>query len=74
MPLYHMDVYRLEGEEDFSNLGVDDMLYGNGVSLIEWREKIMGELPKSAIVLKLEAMDDGSRKITIDNWKYGEII
>jgi len=34
----------------------------------------MGELPKSAIVLKLEAMDDGSRKITIDNWKYGEII
>ena len=74
MPLYHMDVYRLEGEEDFSNLGVDDMLYGNGVSLIEWSEKIMGELPKSAIVLKLEAMDDGSRKITIDTWKYGEII
>ena len=73
MPLYHMDMYRLDGEEDFLNLGVDDMLYGNGVSLIEWSEKIMNELPKSAIVLKLTAMENGSRKITIDNWKNGEI-
>ena len=27
MPLYHMDVYRLEGSEDFINLGTDDMIY-----------------------------------------------
>ena len=36
MPLYHMDVYRLEGGEDFINLGTDDMIYGEGVSIIEW--------------------------------------
>ena len=30
MPLYHMDVYRLDGTEDFINLGTDDMLYGDG--------------------------------------------
>ena len=41
MPLYHMDVYRLEGGEDFVNLGTDDMIYGDGVSIIEWSEKIM---------------------------------
>ena len=41
MPLYHMDVYRLDGREDFVNLGTDDMLYGDGVSIIEWSEKIM---------------------------------
>ena len=35
MPLYHMDVYRLDGIEDFVNLGTDDMLYGDGVSIIE---------------------------------------
>ena len=46
MPLYHMDVYRLEGSEDFINLGTDDMIYGDGVSIIEWSEKIMSELPK----------------------------
>lgn len=73
MPLYHMDVYRLEGAEDFSNLGAEDMLFGNGVCLIEWSEKIMSELPPSAVVLKIEAESDGTRTITLENWKNGEI-
>lgn len=73
MPLYHMDVYRLDGAEDFAGLGTDDMLYGEGVSIIEWSEKIMSELPKKTIILKLEPQEDGSRVITIDNWQNGEI-
>ena len=73
MPLYHMDVYRLDGAEDFINLGTDDMLYGDGVSIIEWSEKIMDELPKRTIVLKITPNDDGSRKIEIDNWQNGDI-
>jgi tRNA threonylcarbamoyladenosine biosynthesis protein TsaE len=73
MPLYHMDVYRLEGGEDFVNLGTDDMLYGDGVSIIEWSEKIMSELPKKTIILKITPKDDGSRIIEIDNWNNGEI-
>lgn len=73
MPLYHMDVYRLDGAEDFVNLGTDDMLYGDGVSIIEWSEKIMSELPKRTIILKITPEEDGSRKIEIDNWMNGEI-
>ena len=73
MPLYHMDVYRLEGGEDFINLGTDDMIYGEGVSIIEWSEKIMDELPKKTIILKITPEDDGSRTITLDNWKNGDI-
>ena len=75
MPLYHLDVYRLEGSEDFINLGTDDMLYGDGVSIIEWSEKIMDELPKDVITIKLEPECDGSTKrtITITNWPYDEI-
>lgn len=73
MPLYHMDVYRLEGGEDFVNLGTDDMIYGDGVSIIEWSEKIMDELPKRTIILKITPNDDGTRKIEIDNWQNGEI-
>lgn len=73
MPLYHMDVYRLEGGEDFINLGVDDMLYGRGICLIEWSEKIMEELPKKTIILRLEPKEDGSRTISLENWKYGEL-
>ncbi len=73
MPLYHMDVYRLDGAEDFANLGTEDMLYGEGVSIIEWSEKIMEELPKKTIVLKIEPHEDGTRTITIENWPHGEI-
>ena len=73
MPLYHMDVYRLDGTEDFINLGTDDMLYGDGVSIIEWSEKIMDELPSNTIILKITPQDDGKRLIEIDNWMNGEI-
>ena len=73
MPLYHMDVYRLDGTEDFINLGTDDMLYGDGVSIIEWSEKIMDELPSTTIVLKITPLDDGTRLIEIDNWQNGDI-
>ena len=68
MPLYHMDVYRLDGTEDFINLGVDDMLYGDGVCIIEWSEKIMEKQPKNTIILRILPQDDNSRKIEIENF------
>ncbi len=74
IPLYHMDVYRLDGGEDFINLGVEDMIYGKGVSIIEWSEKVMSELPKKTIILRIEPVENTTeRKITIENWPYGEI-
>ena len=73
MPLYHMDVYRLDGAEEFINLGTDDMLYGDGVSIIEWSEKIMSELPKKTIILRITPQDNGSRLIELENWGNGEI-
>ena len=73
IPLYHMDVYRLEGSEDFENLGTEDMLYGDGVCIIEWSEKIMDSLPKETIIINIQPQDDGSRKIQISNWNNDPI-
>ena len=73
MPLYHMDVYRLEGSEDFENLGTEDMLYGDGVCIIEWSENIMDSLPKETIIINIQPQDDGSRKIQISNWNNDPI-
>ena len=74
IPLYHMDVYRLEGGDDFINLGVEDLIYGNGVSLIEWSEKVMDELPKKTIILKIEPIEGtNERNISLENWPHGEI-
>ena len=74
MPLYHMDVYRLDTSEDFINLGTEDLIYGKGVSIIEWSEKIMDVLPKNTIILKLEAQEDNSRIITISNFDNKDFI
>jgi ATPase, YjeE family len=73
LPLYHMDVYRLDSTEDFLNLGVEEMLYGPGVCIIEWSEKVMSELPSSSILIRLDATAGGDRVISIENWPYGEI-
>lgn len=69
LPLYHMDVYRLDSTEDFINLGTEDLIYGNGISIIEWSEKIMEVLPKNTIILKLVATENDSRIITIENFE-----
>lgn len=73
LDLYHMDVYRLEGAEDFENLGTDEMLYGNGVSIIEWSEKISSVLPKKSITIELIPQENGERDIIIENWPHEEI-
>lgn len=71
--LYHMDAYRLDSTDDFLNLGVEDMLYGDGVCIIEWSEKVQTALPPDAVVITLESQQDNSRKITVQNWKYGAL-
>ena len=63
IPLYHMDVYRLNDGEDFINLGAEDLIYGKGVSIIEWSEKIMEELPKSTIILKIEPIEGTTQRL-----------
>ena len=70
LPLYHMDVYRLSSPEDFLDLGVEDMLYGQGVCIIEWSEKIMSELPARTVTIHIKPEEDSSRTITITNWPY----
>ncbi len=73
MPLYHMDVYRLDGEEDFLNLGVEEFLYGNGVCIIEWSEKVKNALPKKTIYMNITPNQDSSRTINIENWNNEKI-
>lgn len=49
MPLYHFDVYRIEDSEEMDEIGFADMIYGDGVCLIEWAERINDILPESYI-------------------------
>lgn len=67
LPLYHMDAYRLDGEEDFLALGAEEYLYGSGVCVVEWSERVQDALPENSARIELEALPDGKRKITIED-------
>jgi tRNA threonylcarbamoyladenosine biosynthesis protein TsaE len=62
-PVYHIDAYRLSGEDDFENIGGGEILYDGGVSLIEWSERIEACLPPDTVHVEIEILGDGSRRI-----------
>jgi len=54
LPLYHFDLYRLEGgEEDMESIGYEDYFFGNGVCLVEWAEIAKDAMPEKAIWIKI---------------------
>ena len=63
--IYHFDMYRLKHPEEAYELGIEDAFL-DGVSLIEWPEKIGSLLPKNAIRITFQIQEDQSRLITIE--------
>lgn len=54
IPLYHFDVYRIEDSEEMEEVGFQDMIYGDGVCLIEWANLITDILPEHYIEVSIE--------------------
>ncbi len=54
LPLYHFDVYRIEEPEEMEEVGFDDYIYGDGVCLIEWANRIEEILPENTIFIIIE--------------------
>lgn len=65
MKMYHLDLYRLSGEDEFESMGGEDFLYSDGVCLIEWSEKISSMLPDDTISVNITINEDLSRTIEI---------
>lgn len=54
LPLYHFDVYRIEEPEEMEEVGLDEYLFGGGVSLIEWPEQIAECLPEKTRIIRIQ--------------------
>ncbi|MHB1419519.1 MAG: tRNA (adenosine(37)-N6)-threonylcarbamoyltransferase complex ATPase subunit type 1 TsaE [Bacillota bacterium] len=68
LPLYHVDAYRLKDDEPLEELGLDEYLYGTGVTVVEWAERIAAILPNDRLEINIQKGTDGSpdyRQITI---------
>jgi len=65
IPLYHLDLYRLDRIDEIEDLGFDDVVFRDGVTVIEWGEKAGPLLPEDVVEVRIEMAPDGAREIDV---------
>lgn len=65
IPLYHMDFYRLDGYDEIYDLGFDDFVFGSGISVIEWFERMGEDLPEERLEIHIAITGETSRSIRL---------
>ncbi len=65
IPVYHFDLYRLNLVEDVLDLGYEEYLFAEGVSVIEWAEKLGRFLPREFLKIELRVIGERKRKLKI---------
>lgn len=68
LPLYHMDVYRVD--DNIDNLGIEEYFEKGGVTIIEWADLIKDYLPEERLDIKFKVVDENTRILQIK--AYGE--
>ena len=73
LPLYHMDVYRLEDAKE--DIGIEDYFDKSGVTIIEWADMINDRLPEERLEIKFKIIDENTRVLRLIPYgrKYEEI-
>jgi tRNA threonylcarbamoyladenosine biosynthesis protein TsaE len=64
LPLYHMDVYRMEDSDE--DLGFEEFFEGEGVTVVEWAHLIQEQLPPDRLGIRILRVDDESREIIFE--------
>jgi len=63
---YHIDLYRIEEPADLKTIGIEEFLNeNNSVSAIEWPERIENGLPERTVKIKIESIDENTRRLII---------
>lgn len=76
LPLYHIDLFRLDNIEEIADLGLDDYLYGRGVCVVEWAEKGLSILPVEHLLVELAYLSDTERSFDMkpSSQRYRELL
>ena len=76
LPLYHIDLYRLDRIEESMDLGLDDYFYGRGVSVVEWAEKALSIMPPEYLLVKIGNLSDTERSFRMEpsGQRYQEMV
>jgi tRNA threonylcarbamoyladenosine biosynthesis protein TsaE len=71
LTVYHLDAYRVGGEEDFEAIGFGELLEQGGVVVVEWPSRVEGALPRERIEVRIEATGKKTRKIRVEGFNSG---
>jgi len=61
LPLYHFDTYRLRDEDEFLELGADELMGAEGVCLIEWADRVADILPEDLLRIEIDITGSNTR-------------
>ena len=67
LPVYHVDLYRIEGARDLDELGLEEILGTDGVAIVEWAERLASWRPPHALVVRFEDRGGSERSIVIED-------
>ena len=65
LPVYHFDFFRVEHRESIQRLGIDDYLFGDGVSVIEWADRFPEFIPEQARWIVFEIKSQTQRELIL---------
>lgn len=71
IPVSHLDLYRLEGEKEFAQMGGFELFLPENIIMVEWVERMESLLPENRTELALQIQADNTRKITLRG--YGQL-
>jgi len=71
-PIYHMDLYRLEGVESLERMQVDEYLYGDGICIVEWADKADKSFPKKSLTIDFSFISEDQRRIKME-WESSRL-
>ncbi|MFT5169483.1 MAG: tRNA threonylcarbamoyladenosine biosynthesis protein TsaE [Lysobacterales bacterium] len=74
--VYHFDFYRLENLDQIHTTGFEEFLYGDGISFVEWPERLGNDLPKEYLKVNILHRKQGGRtiKISAKGTRYKEVL
>ncbi len=64
-PIYHLDAYRLQSEDEFLDLGPDEYFDAGGLTLVEWADRVEGCLPAERVEVRIDVTGAESRRFQI---------
>jgi tRNA threonylcarbamoyladenosine biosynthesis protein TsaE len=67
LPVHHVDAYRTESLTELLDLGLDELFAGDGVTIVEWADKLRPLLPSHAVHVHIEGVGDEPRVITVSD-------